>query len=260
MAAITVAEQSVYPPRILISVTGLVADDIVQVSLYRQQGTALVPVRAATEVDVTGQDAFLRVDGEHSFGVPLTYMAELVDDVGARTQVTSGSITSTVSSDVISDAVRGVGAAVTIEAWPSKQRSRAATEHNVGGRIVVVSRPRSTARATVRVRTDTVAAGDALQEVLDGATEGVIQIRKQVTTPGVDNWLAVISDAEDRTWWDAIRWWELQAIEVEPWPDVLEAAGYTLADLADEYDTLADLADAFTPGTLLDIALADLGG
>jgi hypothetical protein len=257
-ADITVTEQAVFPPRVLVSATGLAADDTVTATLYRQVGTALTAVRAASAVDVTGQDALLRVDAEQPFGVPVSYVASLVDAAGITWQVTSSEITTTVTSDVISDAVRGIGAAVTIETWPEKKRTRDGTAFNVGGRIVAVTRPRSAAQASVRVRTDTAAAGDDLQELLDGATEGVLLVRKQVSMEGVDNWLAVMDDSEDRRWFDGIRWWQLEVYETEPWPDVLEAAGYTLQDLADNYATLADLAADFS--TLLDIALADLGG
>jgi hypothetical protein len=257
-AVLDVTAQAVFPPRVLVSATGLAADDTVTATLYRQVGTALTAVRAASAVDVTGQDALLRVDAEQPFGVPVSYVAALTDVAGTTWQVTSDSITTTVTSDVISDAVRGIGAAVTIETWPEKRRDRDATVFRVGGRNVAVSRPRSAAQASVRVRTNTAAAGDDLQELLDGATEGVLLVRKQVSMEGVDNWLAVVSDTEDRRWFDGIRWWQLEVYETEPWPDVLEAAGYTLQDLADNYATLADLAADFS--TLLDIALADLGG
>ncbi|WP_416976724.1 hypothetical protein [Streptomyces sp. T028] len=251
--------QSVFPPRNLISATGLLADDIVTVSLYRQVGSTLTAVRAATSVDVTGQDALLRVDAEQPFGVAHEYLAVLTDVNGLTWQVYSSTLTSTVTSDVISDAVRGIGAAVTIVSWPDKKRSRDSSVFNVGGRIVAVSRPRSPAQATVTVRTETDAAGDALQTVLDGATEGVILIRKQVTLEGIDNHLAAVSDSEDRTWYNDVRHWQLEAYETEPWPDAMEAAGYTLQDIADNYTSLQDLADDF-PGTLLDIAMFDFGG
>ncbi|WP_426568084.1 hypothetical protein [Streptomyces canus] len=258
-ADLDVSAQTVFPPRNLVSLTGLADDDIETVTLYRQVGTARTTLRAASAVDVTGDNDLLRVDAEQPFGVPLTYVAVLTDVHGTMWEATSSPITSTVDSDVISDAVRGVGAAVVIQAWPDKKRSRDASVFNVGGRIVAVSRPRSGAQATVTVRTLTAEDGDALQTVLDGATEGVILIRKQTTTEGVDNHLAVVSDSEDRTWYNQVRYWQLEAYETEPWPDSMEAAGYTLQDIADNYTSLQDLADDFTPGTLLDIALHDFG-
>ncbi|MGW0169564.1 hypothetical protein ACWDWT_30965 [Streptomyces sp. NPDC003343] len=254
---INATPQSVFPPRNLVAATGLAADDIVTATLYREEGDNLVPVRAASGIDVTGANDLLRVDAEQPFGVAVAYAADLVDVNGNVWRVFSGPITSTVDSDVISDAVRGIGAAVIIQTWPDKKRDRDATVFNVGGRLVAVSRPRSSAQATVTVRTMTDADGDALQEVLDGATEGVLLIRKQVSLPGVDNYLAVLSDSENRTWYNPIRYWALDTIETEPWPDVLEAAGFTLQDIADNYSTLSDLAADFA--TLLAIALYDFG-
>lgn len=251
--------QSVFPPRLLLSTTGLLADNITSVSLFRQVGSTLTPVRAATDVDTSGQNVLLRIDAEQPLGVQFDYLAVLTDVNGLHWEAYSSPVTSTVTSDVISDAIRGIGAAVTIQAWPDKKRSRDSAVFNVGGRIVAVSKPRSGAQATVTVRTLTDEDGDALQAVLDAATEGVILIRKQVTMPGVDNHLAVVSDSEDRTWYNDVRFWQLETYETEAWPDELEAAGFTLQDIADNYSSLQDLADAFTPGTLLDIAMWDFG-
>ncbi|MFD6684162.1 hypothetical protein, partial [Micromonospora parva] len=258
-SAIAVSAQSVFPPRNLVSLTGLTAENIVSATIQRQVGTDRTGVRAATAVDVTGDNVLLRVDGEQPFGVPVNYVATLTDSTGGQWELVSSSVTSTVAADVISDAVRGIGAAVTIQAWPNKRRTRDATVFNVGGRLVAVGKPRSGAAASVTVRTLTDEAGDALQEVLDAATNGVILIRKQATMPGVDGYLAVTADDEDRMWHNPVRFWQLETVEAESWPDVLEAAGFTLQDIADNFETLQDLADAFTPGTLLAIALFDFG-
>jgi hypothetical protein len=135
--------QSVFPPRNLVSATGLTGDDIVTATLYRQVGTALTAVRAASGINVTGQATLLRVDAEQPFGVSLTYAAVLTDVNGSQWTVYSGPITSTVTSDVISDAVRGVGAAVKVESPLGWKRDRDATQFNINGRIVVVGKPRS---------------------------------------------------------------------------------------------------------------------
>ncbi|MFG2328243.1 hypothetical protein ACGFMM_01320 [Streptomyces sp. NPDC048604] len=258
-AEIDVAAQSVFPPRNLVSLTGMAAEDIVSATIERDVDTDRTAVRAASGVDVTGEDVLLRVDGEQPFGVAVTYVATLTDSTGGQWELVSDAITSTVTADVISDAVRGIGAAVTIQAWPSKRRTREATVFNVGGRLVSVGKPRSGAQAQVTVRTETDEDGEALQAVLDAATSGVVLIRKQSTLSGVDGYLAVVADDEERMWHNEVRFWQLETVEAEAWPDVLEAAGYTLADVADNFETLQDLADAFTPGTLLDIALFDFG-
>ncbi|MFD4343400.1 hypothetical protein ACFWQ6_00710 [Streptomyces coelicoflavus] len=257
-ATVSPDPQTVFPPRNLVSAAGLAADDIVSVSYYRQVGSTLTPVRAATDVDVTGQDVLLRVDAEQPFGVPYEYVAVLTDVNGLTWEIHSSTFTSTVDSDVISDAVRGTGARVFIEAWPEKKRSREATTFNVGGRLVTVGRPRSGAQSTITVSTDSTEEGDALQEVLDGLTEGVLLLRKQVADPRVDGYQALINDGERPNWQIQYSEWDLEVAESEAWPNVLEAAGFTLQDIADNYATLSDLAADFA--TLLDIALNDFGG
>ncbi|MFJ4365058.1 hypothetical protein ACIP4S_12995 [Streptomyces chartreusis] len=254
---INATAQSVFPPRNLVSVTGLLDDDVTSVTVYRQDGTNLTPVRAASGVDTTGADVLLRVDAEQPFGIAINYMAELTDVMGNVWTVFSGPITSTVTTDVVSDAVSGIGAAVKIEAPLEWKRDRDATTFNVGGRLVVVGKPRSKKSTTFTLRTETDEAGDALDEVLDGATEGVLLIRKQVTIPRLDGHFALLTDNEAPTWYDEYRWWTLDVAQVEAWPDSLEAAGFTLQDIADNYSTLADLAADFA--TLLAIAQFDFG-
>ena len=254
---ITASPQSVFPPRNLVSVTGLLSDNITSVSVYRQYGTDQTPVRAASGINTTGADVLLRVDAEQPFGVSINYGATLTDVNGNSWTVFSGPITSTVDSDVISDAVQGTGATIFIEEWPDKKRTRDATVFNVGGRLVVVGRPRSGAQATVTVSTDTDDDGNALEAVLNAATEGVILIRSQVTNPHVDGHQALLDDDEKPNWQTAYRAWDLSLAEAEPWPDTLEAAGFTLQDIANNYSTLSDLAADFA--TLLAIAQYDFG-
>jgi hypothetical protein len=249
--------QSVFPPRNLVAATGLTADDITTITLYRQVGTDLIPVRAASGIDVTGQSSFLRVDAEQPFGISLNYAAILTDVYGQQWTAYSGPITSTVTSDVVSDAIRGVGAAVKIESPLEKKRDRDATQFNVGGRIVVVGRPRSAPSSSISVRTETDEDGDALNGILDNATEGVILVRKQTSMSRLDGTYALLSDNEAPTWYDEFRWFTLDVVKADDWPDVMEAAGFTLQDIADNYSTLADLAAAFS--TLLAIALYDFG-
>ncbi|MGW1000483.1 hypothetical protein [Streptomyces sp. NPDC002520] len=256
---ITVGPQSAFPPRNLVSATGLTGDDITTVTLYRQVDTNLTAVRAASSVDVTGQSSLLRVDAEQPLGVSLTYAAVLTDVNGNQWTVYSAPITSTVDSDVISDAVRGVGAAVKIESPLEWKRDRDASQFNINGRIVVVGRPRSSRSTTMTVRTESDAAGDALNDVLDNATEGVILVRKQVSRSRLDGTYALLSDSEAPTWFDdEVRWFTLDLVQGDDWPDVMEAAGFTLADIAANFATLQDISTFFTTN-LLAIALYDFG-
>lgn len=250
--------QSVFPPRNLVSATGLTGDNIVTATLYRQVGTALTPVRAASGIDVTGQATLLRVDAEQPFGVSMNYAAVLTDVNGNQWTVYSGPITSTVTSDVISDAIRGVGAAVKVEAPLGWKRDRDASQFNINGRIVVVGKPRSARSGTITVRTETDGDGDDLNSVLDNATEGVFLVRKQTSLTRLDGTYALLDDSEDPNWYDSYRWFQLNVVKSDDWPDVMEAAGFTLQDIANNFATLSDIA-AFFPGTLLDIALFDFG-
>jgi hypothetical protein len=254
---INASPQSVFPPRNLVSATGLTGDDIVTATLYRQDGTALTPVRAASNLDVTGQDTLLRVDAEQPFGVSINYAAVLTDVNGIQWTVYSGPITSTVTSDVISDAIRGVGAAVKIEAPLGGKRDRNATTFNINGRIVVVGKPRSAPSATITVRTETGTDGDALNELLDSLTEGVFLLRRQTSEARLDGTYALTDDSEDPNWYDEFRWFQLNVVKADDWPDVLEAAGFTLQDVADNFSTLGDIAAFFA--TLLAIAQYDFG-
>lgn len=257
-ATLTATAQNVFPPRNLVSAGGLLAEDITTATIYRQVGTARTAVRAAAAVDVTGDNVLLRIDGEQPLGVAVSYVAVLTDVAGGQWEITSGSLTSTVTSDVISDAITGLGAAVRLQAISPKRRDRDSAQFNVNGRLIVVTKPRSGAMATITVQTDTDEASDALQAVLDGATEGTVLIRHQVTLARVDGHYVVVSDEEEPTYYSQLTRWGLDTVATEPWPDVLEAAGFTLQDIADNYTSLQDLADAF-PGTLLDIAQADFG-
>ena len=255
---INASAQSVFPPRNLVSATGLTGDDIVTATLYRQVGTVLTPVRAASGINVTGQATLLRVDAEQPFGVSLNYAAVLTDVNGAQWTVYSGPITSTVTSDVISDAIRGVGAAVKVEAPLGWKRDRNATQFNINGRVVVVGKPRSSRSGTIVARTETDEDGDALNDVLDNATEGILLVRKQTSLERLDGTYALIDDSEDPNWYDEFRWFQLNVVKSDDWPDVMEAAGFTLQDIANNFSTLADIAAFFTTN-LLAIAQYDFG-
>ncbi|MET9086170.1 hypothetical protein ABZX77_30565 [Streptomyces sp. NPDC004237] len=250
--------QSVFPPRNLVAATGLTGDDIVTATLYRQVGTDLFAVRAASGVDVTGQASLLRVDAEQPLGVSLNYAAQLTDLYGQQWTVYSGPITSTVDADVVSDAIRGIGAAVKIESPLEWKRDRDSTQFNVNGRIVVVGKPRSARSGTLTVRTETDDDGDDLNDVLDNATEGVLLVRKQVSLTRLDGTYALLDDTESPNWYDEFRWFQLNVVKSDDWPDAMEAAGFSLQDIANNFSILSDISAFFT-GSLLDIALFDFG-
>lgn len=255
-SAIATQVQSVFPPRVLITLTGLVADSIVTATVYRQVGTARTALRGAVAVNTTSTDSLVRIDGEQPFGAAYNYVAVLTNSSGVVSEAYSDPLTVTLGTRyVASDAITATGAKVVAEAWPSKKRVRDSTVFNVGGRAVVVSGPRGSASSSLQLRTDTTADGDALQALLDGATSGVILVREEFSLAGFSAYLAVLEDDENRQWYDQTRWWTLSVMETEAWPANLEARGFTLLDIANHYaptGTLSDLRNDYA--TLLAIA------
>lgn len=253
-ATVTVTEQDAYPPRALISVTDLNLGD--SVVLYRSAGGLRTPVRAGASASVT-DPSFVRVDAELPFGVPVSYVATVngVDYVTAPVAYTlpGGKV-------VLSDAVAGLAAEVVVRAWPEKTYDRQSSTYRAGGRNVVVAGDLAGWTGTVDVYVETTPARDAVMQLVDGATEGVVQIRQPGGYDGVDSYVAVLSVVERRFSQDGSddrRIVTLDVVEVEPWAPALEARGFTLQDIADAYTglTLANLSGDYA--NLLAVALSD---
>lgn len=248
---IAVAEQDVWPPRVLISVTGLLVGDEVQ--LYRSVAGALTEVRAGHDAAVD-DTSFLRIDAELPFGVPVHYVAEVGGVQYASSPV---SYTLTGGKVALSDAIQGLAAEVVILAEPERAYERQSAVFKVGGRNVAVLGPAGMFTSELELYVETTAASDALQNVLELATEGIVQIRQPGGYDGVDAYIAVTGYTKKRFSQDGSddrRTWVLAAVETEAWAEALEAEGYTLQDIADVYTglTLDDISDDFA--TLLAIA------
>jgi hypothetical protein len=255
--AITATEQTDYPPRVLISVTGLdIGDTII---LYRSVGGERAEIRAGYSLAVE-DTSFLRIDAELPFGVAVSYVAVVngVDEysVGPTTYDLPG------GKVALSDAVGGLAAEVTIINYGEKSRTARTSVFTVGNRNVVVSSGMSSQfGTTMELLTETPEAGADLLRLLESATEGVVQIRQPGGYDGIDAFLAVL-DSSERWIRPSVsqsprRLWTLQVVEVEGWAPMLEARGFTLGDIADAYDglTLQDIADDYA--TLLAIAQGD---
>jgi hypothetical protein len=257
-SAIATLIQPVFPPRVLITLAGLVADGIATVTVYRQIGTDRFPLRGAINLNTVGVDTVVRVDGEQPFGVAYSYVAVVTDSLGVVSEAYSDPLTVTLGARyVISDAITATGAMVGAETWPEHKSIRDATTFNVGGRAVVVSGPRMAPASTLRLRTDTANDGDAMDALLDTATSGVVLVREEFNLAGFATYLAVLTDSDDRQWWGPVRWWTLDVQETEPWPANLEARGFTLLDINTAYSsgTLNDIRNSYA--TLLAIAQAN---
>lgn len=254
--AIDATAQDVYPPRVLVAVTGLtLGDDVV---VYRQVAGQRTPVRAGSAEDVA-DTSFLVIDAELPFGVPVTYVAVVN---GADTyETTADTYTLPGGKVAVSDAIQALAAEVVILAWPEKTYPRQVSVFQVGGRNAVVSGPIGQASGTIELFVETTSASRNLDEVLRAATEGVVQIRQPGGYDGVDSYQAVLSATERRFSQDGSderRIWSLDAAETDGWSPGLVARGFTYDDLAAAYTGLDydDLEGDYA--TYLDLARADL--
>jgi hypothetical protein len=255
---VSAVAQDVWPPRVLVTVIGLIGYSATNVTIYREVGGVRTLIRGGEGVDPAGQDVVLRVDAELPFGVPVRYVAVITSATGSF-EVTSVPITVTIEKVAVSDAISGAAAQVVIVAWPDKSHGRQSSTYQVGGRTVVVSGQRSGFTGSIDLVIESDSARENFEALLDGATSGVLQIRQQGGYGGVDSYVAVRGDSETR--WsqdgsDQRRRWTLDVVEVESWPLSLAPAEFSLEDLADALPGETMLSyDTETPGTtLLDIA------
>lgn len=234
-ATFTATPQVVYPPRVLLSLTDLTLGDAVQ--LYRSVSGVRTLVRAGTSAAVT-DPSFLRVDAELPFGVPVTYVA-VVNGI----EYTVGPTTYTLTGGkvALSDAVAGTSAEVVILAWPEKNLDRAFTRFRVGGRNVVVSGDLMSAPSDVSLFVTASSSVDNVLDLLDSATQGIIQVRQPGGYDGVDAYWAVLGVTVRRFSQDGSdqrRTIVLTVVEVEGWAPTLQSATYTYADLETAYTGL----------------------
>lgn len=252
--AITATEHPVYPPRVVISLTGLTLGDTVDV--YRSVAGNRTLLRAGSTS--SSPDTVMRVvDAELPFGVPVTYVA-----VVEGTEYTAGPATHTLTGGkvALSDAITGLSAEVCILAAGDLSRTRDAARFRPGGRNVVVSRPLSGRAGAYDLYTETTTAYDNLMALLAAATEAVVQIRQPGGYAGVDAYLAV-DDVTETRWsqdgTDERRIVTIQFAETEAWPDDLAATGFTYQQVEDFYSglTYADAEGDYA--TYLEAEVAD---
>jgi hypothetical protein len=255
--ALSVLEQDVYPPRVLITVTGLTPGD--DVAIYRQIAGVRTLVRTGS-TDTATDVAFLAVDAELPFGVPVSYVA-----IVQNWEVTSAAVTYVLpgSKVALSDAVSGLSAEVVIMAWPDKTFEPPATKFKLRGRNAVVVGPLGQFEGSATFYVETAASSDAIHDLLAAATQGVIQIRTPDVQlyPGYDCYVAVTRAVERKFSQDGSdqrRLWDLDMVEVNAWSADLGAATFTYADLEAAYtgQTYVDLAGDYA--TYLALAQADL--
>lgn len=240
--AITATEQDSWPPRVLVSVTGLTVSDSIE--LFRVVSGERSAVRAGSD-DAVADTSFLRTDAELPFGTPVTYLAVVNDSDEYSTSATTYTLDG--GKVAVTDAINGNAAEVVISAWDEKARQRQASVFKVGSRNVVVAGDLGMFEGDIELYTETTSTHDNLVATLTEATEGTIQIRQPGGYDGVDSYVAVLGYT-DRRWSqdgsDQRRIFTLNVAEVEGWAPALEAQGFTLQDIADTYDTSGPILNA----------------
>lgn len=263
VVAISADLQDSWPPRMQVTVTGLtLGDDVVLTAIDNGVRRLL---RGGLVSDVT-DTSVIRIDAELPFAVPVRYEARV--GFGSTVLTDPQTVTLPGGKVALTDAITGLAAEVVILAWPERTRDRDAAVYRVENsegrqRSVVVSRGLGQRAGAAELFTETTAAAESLETLLEQCTQGVFQVRQPGGYDRVDGYFVALQAAERRFSQDGTdqrRTWALQLQEVDGWSDDLEASGYTLQDLADLYagQTLADLATDYTGQTLLDLAQADL--
>jgi len=249
-ASIAVTQQDVYPPRVLVSVTDLTIGDAVQV--YRSVAGVRTLVQGATNVSVT-DPSYLVIDAELPFGVAVSYVA-VVNGVEYATAATTYTLPG--GKVAVSDAISALAAEVVIWSWPEKQRERKATLFQPAGRNVAVLGELAQPTTEVELYTDAWSSSESLAELLENATQGIVQIRQPGGYEGVDGFYVVLWYRERRFSQDGSdekRLHVLSLAEVDGWAPAFTALGFTYADLISVYSglTYANLSADFATYLLL---------
>lgn len=251
---IVVTEQDSWPPRTLVTVSGLTAGD--QLTLYRQTGTTLTAVRGGTVVAT--DTAYVVVDAEIPFGTPVSYVAVINNTV----TTTTSSVTYTLPGGkvALSDAISGEAVEVMVGKWPSREFDPQSSVFKVGGRNVVISSDLGMWEADIEIVTIDTAGSEALESLLRNATAGVLQLRQPGGYWDFDCYVAVTSYRRtlfNEDWTDPKRKHLLHVVQVEAWATTLLARGFTYGDMTDAYTglTYANLAADFP--TYLAVAQGD---
>lgn len=233
---ITATEVDLFPPRMLVSVTGLTLGDSVQ--LYREVGGQRTEVRSGYAAAVT-DPSFLRADAELPFDVPVRYVAVVNSTAEYYTPAVSHALPG--GKAVLTDAITGESSTLVVTSWPSKKYERQASVFKVGGRNVVITGDIGMFEATLEVFFEAYSSTENFFALLESATEGVLQLRAPLSTyEGVDCYVVVLGATEKRFSQDGSdgrRTWDIEVAEVEGWSPLLEAKAFTLQDVANKYLT-----------------------
>lgn len=226
------AVTTVYPPRVLLTATGL---DIGQtITIYRVVAGQRTAVRGANAVTVTATSLVV-IDAELPFGVPVSYVLTISGDDSTTAGVTYALPSGKVA---VTDAITGQAAEVVVLSWPDQVQDAVSSVFVVDRRNIVVSGGLGQYRSTIELFVETTAGSDVLDTLLNTCTAGLIQIRQPGGYDGVDGYLAILGATKSR--WsqdgsDQRRIWSIEVAEVDGWPGSLLARGFTYADVTAKY-------------------------
>jgi len=260
VASLTSVDQDVWPPRKLLTVTGLTNHFF---SIYRVAGGVRTPIRGADDRYVWPATDALIIDAEMPFDVAYTYELQqptgtVVDTDGPHTVTLPGGLVA------LSDAITGLAAEVTIGAIDHLETTTNAAVYATDGINRVVSSPSSQPTTTIEYLTTTLTARDNLRALLAGATSGIYLQRGPGPAYDCDAYYAVLGARERRFSQDGSderRITAVQVAQVPGWHSSFTSAGYDYADLSAAYTglTYAALTTDYVGRTYLDLAQADLG-
>lgn len=252
-ADIAVQALDTFPPRTQVTVSNLRLGD--DVTVYRVVAGQRTPLRVGSASNVT-DTAFLVIDGELPFGVPVSYLAVVNDSAEYSTSDTTYDLPG--GKVVLTDAITGIACETVIRDWDEKGYDRQASVYRAGGRNVVVSGVLGGFTATIELYFDAYSGTEQFKELWANATQNVVQIRRPTDDyDGIDCYVSILSARENRTWDNHTRpdrSWFIDVVEVDSWASTLEAVGFTYGDLESFYagQTYADLAGDFATYLLLE--------
>lgn len=255
-ASIALNVQDVWPPRVQIVLTGLTIGD--SVTVYRVVAGQRTAVRGA--VDAVDDTAFVLVDAELPYGVPVSYVAVVAGT--AEYQSATATYVLTGGKVALSDAITGQAAEVAVGAAGDMTNGRDSARMRVAGRNVVVTGPAGQPEGSYELFISSTTAYDNLIGLLENATEATVQLRGPGGYDGLDAYLAVDS-------WTTRRWLQdgrkgerlvtIEFAEVDGWASALTARSFTYGDVESAYtaptNTYQDVMGDFA--TYLDAAQGD---
>jgi hypothetical protein len=254
--AVTV-QDAVYPPRAALALSDLAGGEVI--NLYRVVAGQRTLVRGGTITNSSNALAFVRIDAELPFGVPVSWVAD-VNSAEYTSQTETLELPG--GKVVLSDAISGQAAEVVVLAWPEKTYARRVSLYQLAnGDNKTISGNAAMFASRMELFTPTDTARVSLRSLLDNAVANVVQLRQPGGYSDVDCHLSVLSFAVRRMSQDGSderRIFALEVAQVFGWSAAFEAAGYTYEDLATVYTglTYTDLAGDYA--TYLALAVAEL--